>query len=59
MRVPTQAGTTDDNGIVTFDNLPVGLYLIDVSFSQDFCSAQKRYQLVVENKRDYKVFIGL
>lgn len=33
MRVPTQTGSTDENGIVTFENLPVGLYLIDVSFS--------------------------
>jgi hypothetical protein len=61
MRVPSQTGSTDENGMVSFENLPVGLYLIDVSFSQDFCSAQKRYQLVLENssKRDYKVFIGL
>lgn len=33
MRVPTQTGSTDENGIVTFEDLPVGLYLIDVSFS--------------------------
>jgi hypothetical protein len=33
MRVPTQTGSTDENGTVTFENLPVGLYLIEVNFS--------------------------
>ncbi len=39
MRVPTQTGTTDANGSITFENLPVGLYVISVALSQDFCAA--------------------
>ena len=61
MRVPQQQGFTNEQGQLTFVDLPVGVYLIDVSFSQDFCSCQKRYQVVIEanKKNDYKVFVGL
>jgi hypothetical protein len=45
---------------VEFTDIPIGLYTIEVGFSQDFLTATKKVQLLIEPAiKEYKIFIGL